>query len=120
MISEFKKKFSLEERKEECKKMLEKFPDRIPVIVERLSNSVLPQMDRKKFLVPNDIVLGQFNQVIRKRISLSPSTALFTFIGENHKLAGITAPMTTIYEENKDEDGFLYVFYTSENTFGYY
>lgn len=26
--------------------------------------------------------------------------------------------MSTIYEEHKDEDGFLYVLYSGENTFG--
>jgi len=117
-IGEFKKKFSLEERKEECEKMIGKFPDRLPVIVERLPNSELPPMDRKKFLVPNDIVLGQFIQIIRKRINLNASSSIFVFVGDHHKLVGVTAPMLSVFSENKDEDGFLYVYYTSENTFG--
>ena len=29
-----------------------------------------------------------------------------------------SAPMGQIYEENKDEDGFLYIAYSGENTFG--
>ena len=115
---EFKKRFTLEQRKEECEKMLAKFPDRIPVIVERLPNSTLPQMDRKKFLIPNDIVLGQFIQIIRKRINLNPVNAIFTFIGDKHRLFNITELVSVIYGDNKDEDGFLYVYYTSENTFG--
>jgi GABA(A) receptor-associated protein len=117
-VMEFKKRFTLEQRKEECEKMLNKFPDRIPVIVERLANSDLPQMDRKKFLVPSDIVLGQFIQIIRKRINLNPVNAIFTFIGEKHRLFNITDLLSKIYVDNKDEDGFLYVYYTSENTFG--
>lgn len=117
-ISEFKKKFTLEERKQECEKIRGKFTDKIPVIVERLPNSDLPPMDRKKFLVPNDIVLGQFIQIIRKRINLNSQSAIFVFIGEQHKLVGVSSLMTSIYSENKDEDGFLYVYYTSENTFG--
>ena len=28
------------------------------------------------------------------------------------------AMMSSIYEENKDEDGFLYMTYSGENTFG--
>jgi hypothetical protein len=28
--------------------------------------------------------------------------------------------MSAIYEENKDEDGFLYMSYSGENTFGVY
>jgi GABA(A) receptor-associated protein len=30
------------------------------------------------------------------------------------------AMMSAIYEENKDEDGFLYMTYSGENTFGVY
>ena len=118
MISEFKKKFTLEERKQECEKILGKFTDKIPVIVERLPNSDLPLMDRKKFLVPNDIVLGQFIQIIRKRINLTSQSSIFVFVGEQHRLVSVSSPISTIYTENKDDDGFLYVFYTSENTFG--
>ena len=117
-VCEFKKRFTLEQRKEECAKMLTNFPDRIPVIVERLANNNLPSMDRKKFLVPCDIVLGQFIQIIRKRINLNPVNAIFTFIGEKHRLFNITELLSTIYTDNKDEDGFLYIYYTSENTFG--
>ena len=30
----------------------------------------------------------------------------------------LAAMMSAIYEENKDEDGFLYMTYSGENTFG--
>lgn len=33
-------------------------------------------------------------------------------------LACAAAAMSTIYEEKKDEDGFLYITYSGENTFG--
>jgi len=116
--SEFKKRYTLEQRKQECEKMLVRFPDRIPVIVERLANSNLPAMDRKKFLIPNDIVLGQFVQIIRKRINVNPVNAIFTFIGQKQKLFNITEILSNIYHSQKDEDGFLYIYYTGENTFG--
>jgi GABA(A) receptor-associated protein len=116
--SEFKKRYTLEQRKQECEKMLVRFPNRIPVIVERLEKSSLPAMDRKKFLIPNDIVLGQFVHIIRKRINVNPVNAIFTFIGEKQKLYNITEVVSNIYESQKDEDGFLYIYYTGENTFG--
>jgi len=116
--SEFKKKYSIEERKSESAKMLLKFPDKVPVIVEKLPNCILPTMDRKKFLVPNDIMLAQFLSIIRKRINLSPETAIFVFFGNKHKLANATSLMTNIYSDMKDDDDFLYCYYTSENTFG--
>lgn len=44
-----------------------KHPDRIPVIVEkRPRDATLPLIDKKKFLVPADLTVGQFVYVIRK------------------------------------------------------
>lgn len=48
---------------------------------------------------------------------------LFNFDGVHEEspfvLAFAGAIMSAIYEEKKDEDGFLYVTYSGENTFGY-
>jgi GABA(A) receptor-associated protein len=115
--SEFKKKFTLEQRKEECGKMLEKFPERLPIIVEAAPGCKLPAMDRKKFLVPTDIVLGQFIQIIRKRINMNQTEALFVFVA-NDTLCPVTSQISNIYSAHKDEDGFLYITYANENTFG--
>jgi len=116
--SEFKSAFSFEDRRNECARMMEKFPDRVPVIIERIDSSDLPKIDRKKLLVPNDIALGQLVQIIRKRITLQPNVSIFTYITEQQKLVSISLPISQVYAEHKDEDGFLYVFYTSESTFG--
>jgi len=45
--------------------------------------------------------------VIRKRIKLAPEKAIFIFVDE--VLPPTAALMNQIYEEHKDEDGFLYV-----------
>ena len=79
--------------------------------------------------------MGQFVYVIRKRIKLAPEKAIFIFV--NEVLPPTAALMSAIYEEhkcvelqllaseskltfpaNRDEDGFLYVSYSGENTFG--
>lgn len=116
--SDFKKKYTLDERKSESGKMISKFPDKVPVIVERLQNSNLPSMDRKKFLVPQDIMLAQFQSIIRKRINITPETAIFVFFGNKNTLAPATSLMSAVYSSMKDDDNFLYCYYTSENTFG--
>ena len=66
--------------------------------------------------MPGDLSVGQFVYVIRKRIKLPSEKAIFIFI--NDILPPTAALMSTIYEEHKDEDGFLYVLYSGENTFG--
>lgn len=39
-------------------------------------------------------------------------------ISFHHFVGFAAALMSAIYEENKDEDGFLYMTYSGENTFG--
>lgn len=113
----FKKKYSVHERKEESQRIRAKYPDRIPVIVEVDPSSTLPAIDKQKYLVPHDLSFGQFIYVIRKRIKLDPKEALFAFAAGKH-LINMPELMTTVYERVKDEDGFLYVTATTENTFG--
>jgi len=109
---------TLEKRKEESNKIRTKYPDRIPIIVDKLNknNKDIPEIDKKKYLVPSDLTVGQFQYVIRKRIKLDSQKALFIFI--NNKIPASSDLLKTIFEKEKDEDGFLYIGYTGENTFG--
>eukprot|EP00850_Spirogloea_muscicola_P019691 SM000196S05383 [mRNA] locus=s196:160666:169231:- [translate_table: standard] len=101
-------------RQAEAARIREKYPDRIPVIVEKAEKSDIPDIDKKKYLVPADLTVGQFVYVIRKRIKLSPEKAIFIFV--DNVLPPTAALMSSIYEEHKDEDGFLYFTYSGENT----
>ena len=58
----------------------------------------------------------QLQQIIRKRIRFPAERALFMFV--NNKMYPISSPVGIVYDENKDADGFLYVTYCQENTFG--
>ncbi|CAI0468333.1 unnamed protein product, partial [Linum tenue] len=114
--SSFKLEHPLERRQAEASRIREKYPDRIPVIVEKAERSDVPDIDKKKYLVPADLTVGQFVYVVRKRIKLSAEKAIFVFV--KNTLPPTAAMMSAIYEENKDEDGFLYMTYSGENTFG--
>lgn len=122
MRSTFKDEHSLEKRRQESERIREKYPDRIPCIVEKAEKSDIQQIDKKKFLyeshasVPCDLTMGQFVYVIRKRIKLSPEKAIFIFVSD--VIPPSSALLSQVYAEHKDEDGFLYILYSSENTFG--
>eukprot|EP00532_Pseudo-nitzschia_australis_P014044 CAMPEP_0168225880 /NCGR_PEP_ID=MMETSP0140_2-20121125/13039_1 /TAXON_ID=44445 /ORGANISM="Pseudo-nitzschia australis, Strain 10249 10 AB" /LENGTH=143 /DNA_ID=CAMNT_0008156777 /DNA_START=276 /DNA_END=707 /DNA_ORIENTATION=- len=123
-----------EKRKSEAERIRAKYPDRVPVICEKADRSDIPDIDRvpvicekadrsdipdidkKKYLVPADLTVGQFHYVIRKRIKLAPEKALFLFC--SNSIPPNAALMSTVYEEQKDEDGFLYIQYSGESTFG--
>ena len=113
---DFKQNYSLEKRKIESERIRNKYPDRVPVIVEKSKNSNIPDIDKKKFLVPKDISVGQFLHVVRKRIKLKPEEALFMFV--NNTLPPNSALMSFLYDKHKDEDLFLYITINGENTFG--
>jgi GABA(A) receptor-associated protein len=115
-MSQFKKKFDFEKRRNEAKRIMDKYPERVPIIVENSVNSNLPPLGKTKYLVPIDLSIGQFMYVIRKRIKLSPDQALFIFI--NSTLPSSAVPMSQLYKEHKDKDGFLYATISGESTFG--
>ena len=112
----FREKYSFERRLQESTSIMEKYPARIPIICSRNEHSNIPEIDKKKYLVPSDLTMGQFVFVIRKRINLDPSIAIFLFIDD---IIPPTAYLiSTLYQEHKNADGFLYITYSGENTFG--
>ena len=80
-----------------------------------IATGALPHTPRR-FLVPADLTCAQFGFLIRRRLSLPPEKALFLFI--NGALPSGAALMREAYELHKDRDGFLYVQYHTEATFG--
>lgn len=130
---------SLEKRKLASEKVRKKYPDRIPVIVQKdgrvsfssrwlkgwFSKKDDENKDSKetktylKFLVPSDVTFGQFAFICRKKIShLKPEDALFFSVRDKILPGSSNLTMSQVYKEEKDEDGFLYLTYQTENTFG--
>ena len=56
-------------------------------------------------LPPPSCNTAQFVYVIRKRISIPPDKAIFIFV--NNTLPPTAALMSTVYEQHRDEDGFM-------------
>jgi GABA(A) receptor-associated protein len=83
MLQSFKSEHPLEKRKQEAERIRSKYPERVPVICERDPRSDIPDIDKKKYLVPADLTVSQFTFVIRKRIKLPPESAMFLFIKDH-------------------------------------
>ncbi|XP_029644649.1 gamma-aminobutyric acid receptor-associated protein-like 2 [Octopus sinensis] len=116
MKFKYKEENTLAERQAESSRIKRKYPERLPIIVEKLPRSHIQALEKKKFLVPSDLTVAQFMWMLRKKIQLPSEKAIFLFVGR--MLPQSSANMGQVYQEHKDEDGFLYVAYSGENTFG--
>jgi len=117
---EFQKEFSFDKRKQEATRILAKYPDRVPVIVESEKKSTkTPDIDKHKYLIPRDMEAGQFIWVIRKRLGkkLAPDQTIFLFANGN-QIPQAQQLIETLYQQTKHEDGFLYIKYSVESAFG--
>jgi GABA(A) receptor-associated protein len=110
----FKNKVAFNERLDEYNRIHLKYPDRIPCIIEPLKKFNI--IIKNKYLVPDDLTLGQLIYIIRRRIKLSPEKALFVFI--NNKLPPSSSTIKELYNIYREADGFLYFTFCLENTFG--
>ncbi len=116
-LMKFKSEVSSVERAEESTRILMKYPERVPCIVEMADKvSDVPEIDKKKYLVPRDLTCGQFSYVIRKRLKMPAEQAIFLFVNGN--VPATAALISTVYDEHKDSDGFLYMTYSGEHVFG--
>lgn len=113
---QFVKDHPFHKRAEEALRVLYKFPDRVPCIIECDPRAENMTLDKKKYLVPGNVSWGELQFIIRKRIRLNKSEALHFFT--NERLVPATTLLSSVYQENKSDDHFLYILVSKESTFG--
>lgn len=121
MEYDHKKSSDITERVKESSRIRQKYPDKYPVIVEANNGGYFSKkivLDKNKYLVPGEFQVGQFLHILRKRVELESSQGMFLYIGDN-VMAPTSSLMSQVYDEYKDEDGFLYCKIAIENTFGF-
>ena len=116
-LGKYRKSVPFDERKLKASLILNKHPDRIPVVVEcSEALQAIHPLKKNKFIVPYELTLAQFMFVIRKHMKLEPEYAIFVFI--NNRLHPTPSFMGVIYAQEKEEDGFMYLDVFQESTFG--
>ncbi|CAD8094250.1 unnamed protein product [Paramecium primaurelia] len=115
----YKDSHTLEERKKRVQEQLAKYPEMIPIIVEKIPGCKLPQLQKVKFLVNSSFSFNEFKNTIKKKLNLDEKTStLFMYCGKS--LMNEHDKLRNIYDQYKDpDDGFLYLQYADAETFGF-
>mmetsp|Transcript_19033 Transcript_19033/g.21354 ORF Transcript_19033/g.21354 Transcript_19033/m.21354 type:complete len:116 (+) Transcript_19033:43-390(+) len=107
----------IEKRIADCDKVLKKFPTKVPIICVKNTKSQLPSLEKEKFLIPKDLLVIEFQAIIRQKINLDKTQGLY-FLIEGKLMPKNDSLMRDVYKKNKGEDGFLYIVYAEENITG--
>lgn len=108
---------SLEERQTQSFRLIKRFPSKYPIVIDRASRRD-PIIDKNKYIIQADTTIAQLVYLLRKRMTLSPDKALFFFWDGTILSGNMTISQLHHLSNLKHNDGFTYLFYSLESTFG--
>ena len=110
---------NIENRRNDSENLIKNYPDRIPIILEPYKcrqNSF--NISQTRFLVPKLYSFHEFIFHIRRKIEMDKTDSLYLIVGES-QFPAMNRTMSSIYNEFKDPDGFLYMTYSSQPVWGH-
>ena len=118
MEFQYKINNTLETRRNQCKKIAENHPDKVPVIIERDQKCTINKTIKTKYILSKELTLAELIKIIRDKLEINPERALFILVNGKHSLT-LTEELGQIYDKYKDKtDGFLYMTYSEEIIYG--
>lgn len=106
----------LAERQRQHARVAQIHPDKVPLILERAPSASVPVLPLSKYLVPRDYTVAALLGLIRERTAVAHDQALFVYVCGT--VPASNATFGALYDAYRDPDGFLYVVYTGESSFG--
>ena len=108
----FKLHYSFGDRRQESIRIMQKYKNKIPVIVEKSDQSDIEDIDKHKFLFSRSSCFGDIATVIRKRLGATSSQHIYFYIN-NNKVPNISDNLGNLYKKYRDKDLFLYITYSN-------
>lgn len=125
----FKKNYNIRDRKDEAIRIRNKHPERIPIIITKNPSSNLDTIKTSKYLFPIEFTIPQLLCIIRQRITLKDHDALTIFVqtpdgkevlpSYSSSIGSLFIDYVESYKTHPNYDGYLYIIYSNENTFGF-
>jgi microtubule-associated protein 1 light chain len=110
---------SFEYRIKRSNSLLLKYPDKTPVILEKsIKDKYLPKMDKTKLLVANEMTVSNVLQLLKKNLKINEHTSIYIIVSNKNIMVSGSQTISSIYKDHKNDDGFLYLEYCTENVFG--
>ncbi|OMJ80015.1 hypothetical protein SteCoe_19838 [Stentor coeruleus] len=106
---------SFEARREKSANLLSENPGKIPVVMLKGKNSKL-ELEKHLYLVSNQLTLAEFLYSIRKSIRIDKSEGFYLFVSD--RLPPLNLHMLQLYQRSSEDDGFLYITYTTQEDKG--
>ena len=125
----------LEERKSMADRVRDQHPGKVPIVCDRAQTCKddIGRPKNVKFLTPSTLTVAAFQRVLRRQMHNRDSSdssddeedkvqphlqAIYLYCGQNGCLCPASSTLGSMHEKYAEEDGFLYISYTGENTFG--
>lgn len=105
--------------KEEEQTILDKYPNRIPIVLEPGDRHV-SRLRSNKFLVPKDLTVGEFVAMVRRKLVMKPEQALYMSLEDGTMLncSCLVVELYDTYKNMNDRHKGLTILYFTESTFG--
>jgi hypothetical protein len=119
-ISSYRNSTSESARILKSRLLVTKYPNNIPVILEKSStDKILPDITKTKYIMPKDMTVSNIIQILRTNMkgSVNEYSGIYLICDENIMLSGAQS-VEYLYNNYKNKDGFLYIQYCGENVFG--
>jgi GABA(A) receptor-associated protein len=115
----FKLENTLEERIQIVKDLKKKFGNsgKVPIICEKDPKSKLEGDIKSRYMLPKDLYFSEFMYIIREKLNLDSSIAIFLIIDDKYCVIG-NDNIELVYEKYKEPDGILYLHYSDQQVFG--
>ena len=95
--------------------ILKTHKNKVPIICD-LSKNCGIILDKQKFIIPRNVTIREFYCILNKYITKTKNDCIILFI--KNILPKGTDTIGDMYNQYKENDGFLYITVRKENTFG--